>query len=237
MPGPYPSRAVPGGAQLCHRMFTRLGCQGRPPRFVVEFYPYANLVLTVRKRDDAVLVRFSDLLRAAPRVVLEAAAALLLGRLYRRPAPASLTSAYRAYARSASTRRRILRVRRSRARLHDSGSRGETFDLASLFAELNRRYFASRLTKPRIAWSARPWRRQFGCYDPGSNQILVNCRLDRPAVPQLAVEYVLFHEMLHVKHPTRRAGCSLVSHSTRFRREEKTFESYREARRILQRLV
>lgn len=93
-------------------MFTRLGCQGRPPRFVVEFYPYANLVLTVRKRHDAVLVRFSDLLRAAPRAVLEAAAALLLGRLYRHPAPAVLTAVYRAYARSANTRRRILRVRR-----------------------------------------------------------------------------------------------------------------------------
>jgi len=56
-------------------------------------------------------------------------------------------------------------------------------------------------------------------------------------VPTLAVEYVLFHEMLHVKHPTRRAGCSLVSHSVRFRREEKTFQQYEAARRLLKWLV
>ena len=161
-------RPVPGGAQLCHRMFTRLGCQGRPPRFLVEFYPYANLVLTVRKREDAVLVRFSDLLRSAPRPVLEAAAALLLGRFYRRAAPAALTAVYRAYARSSNTRRRILRVRRSRVRRHGRGPRGEVFDLAPLFRLLNRRYFEGLLPQPQIGWSARPWRRQFGCYDPGS---------------------------------------------------------------------
>jgi len=211
--------------------------QGRPPRFLVEFYPYANLVLTVRKREDAVLVRFSDLLRSAPRPVLEAAAALLLGRFYRRAAPAALTAVYRAYARSSNTRRRILRVRRSRVRRHGRGPRGEVFDLAPLFRLLNRRYFEGLLPQPQIGWSARPWRRQFGCYDPGSNQILINCRLDRPVVPTLAVEYVLFHEMLHVKHPTRRAGCSLVSHSVRFRREEKTFQQYEAARRLLKWLV
>jgi hypothetical protein len=204
---------------------------------VVEFYKYSNLVLTVRKQDEAVLVRFSDLLRAAPRAVLEGAAALLLGRLYGRRPPNSLVAAYREYVRSAATRRRILRLRRRRARLRGNGPQGRAYDLAGIFERLNAGYFAGRLAKPHLGWSARPWRRQFGCYDPGPSQILVNCRLDRPAVPRLAVEYVLYHEMLHVKHPTRRAGCSLVSHSAKFRREEKNFEEYERARRILQRLV
>jgi len=231
------AHAVPGGAQLCRRIFTRLGCQGRPPRFVVEFYPYANLALTARKREDSVQVRFSDLLQAAPRPVLEAAAGMLLARFYGCPAPAALTARYRAYARLASTRRRILRVRRSRLRRRGRGSRGRVFNLAEVFRRLNRRYFAGRLLQPSLGWSARPWRRQFGCYDPAVQEILINCRLDRAAVPGLALDYVLFHEMLHVKHPTRRAGCTLVSHSARFRGEEKGFQGYDEARRILKRLV
>jgi len=65
-------------------MFTRLGCDGRPPRFRVEFYAYSSLVLTIRRSEELVYVRFSDLLRRAPRPVLEGAAALLLGRVYRR---------------------------------------------------------------------------------------------------------------------------------------------------------
>ena len=57
--------------------------------------------------------------------------------------------------------------------------------------------------------------------------------MDRPGVPQFVVEYVLFHEMLHVKHPTRRSGCSLVSHSPEFRAEEKRFEHFGIARKVL----
>src|SRR6266436_1416046 len=85
--------------------------------------------------------------------------------------------------------------------------------------------------------NVRSWRRKFGCYDPGPNQILLNRRMDRPGVPACAVEYVLYHEMLHVKHPTRRSGCSMVSHSREFREEEKRFAEFERARRILDRLA
>src|SRR6266446_10749903 len=91
---------VPGGGALFQRMFTRLGCDGRPPRFRVEFYPYSSLVLTIRRREEAIHVRFSDLLRRAPMAVLESAAALLLARVYRRKASAAITEPYLEYARS-----------------------------------------------------------------------------------------------------------------------------------------
>src|SRR6202043_1348043 len=85
---------VPGGAALFERMFTRLGCEGRPLRFRVEFYPYSSLVLTIRRRQESMYVRFSDLLLRAPVAVLEGAAALLLSRVYRRKAPGTLTAPY-----------------------------------------------------------------------------------------------------------------------------------------------
>src|SRR5690349_18306051 len=228
---------VPGGAALFQRMFTRLGCDGRSPRFRVEFYPYSSLTLTIRRREVVVFVRFSDLLRRAPLPVLEAAAALLLSRVYRRRPVASLVKPYLEYARSGRTRSRMNRMRHHRVRLRHAGAQGQHFDLAKLFDQLNAKYFGSELQRPHIGWSLRPWRRQFGCYDPGPNQILLNRRLDHPRVPQCAVEYVLFHEMLHVKHPTRRSGCTLVSHSREFREEEKRFAEFARARRILDRLA
>lgn len=231
------SSSVPGGGPLFQRVFTRLGCDGRPPRFRVEFYPYASLVLTIRRREDGVYVRFSDLLQRAPLAVLEGAAALLLSRVYRRKAPRVLVEQYLQYARSNRTRSRINQMRRGRVRLASSGPRGRHFDLEKMFEQLNERYFAGGLQHPRIGWSARSWRRQFGCYDPGPNQILLNRRMDHHAVPQVAVEYVLYHEMLHVKHPTRRSGCSLVSHSSEFRAEEKRFAEFERARRILDHLA
>ena len=228
---------VPGGAPLFQRMFTRLGCEGRPPRFRVEFYPYSSLVLTIRRREDAIYVRFSDLLRRAALAVMEGAAALLLARVYRRKPARELTEPYLEYARSDRTRSRMNRMRSGRVRLAATNPRGDHFDLNRLFDDLNRKYFAGQLQHPHIGWSARSWRRQFGCYDPGPNQILLNRRMDRPGVPACAVEYVLFHEMLHVKHPTRRSGCSMVSHSREFREEEKRFPEFERARGILDRLA
>jgi len=230
-------RFFPGGATIFQRMFTRLGCEGRPPRFHVEFYAYTNLVLTIRRREEAIYVRFSDLMRQCSLPVLEGAAALLLSRIYRRRAPKSLTRPYVEYARSQRTRQRIQRMRRSRVRLAAASPQGRFFDLSQMFDSLNGKFFAGTLARPHLGWSARSWRRQFGCYDPGPNQILLNRRMDHPAVPQFVVEYVLYHEMLHVKHPTRRAGCSLISHSREFRAEEKLFPEFDRARRFLDRLA
>ena len=103
---------------------------------------------------------------------------------------------------------------------------GNAFDLAAASCRMKRGKSVTVI-----------WRRQFGCYDPGPNQILLNRRMDRPSVPACAVEYVLFHEMLHVKHPTRRSGCTMVSHSREFREEEKRFPEFASARRILDRLA
>jgi len=43
--------------------------------------------------------------------------------------------------------------------------------------------------------------------------------------------------MLHVKHPTRRSGCSLLSHSPEFRAEEKQFAHFTNARKFLDQLA
>jgi hypothetical protein len=195
------------------------------------------LVLTIRRREEAIYVRLSDLLRRAPRSVLEGAAALLLARVYRRKAPSELIEPYTEYARSHRTRNRIHRMRRKRVRSSIVHPKGRYFDLAAMFDNLNDAYFGGELKRPHVGWSTRTWRRQFGCYDPGPNHILLNRRMDQPGVPQCAVEYVLFHEMLHVKHPTRRSGCSLVSHSRQFREEEKRFPDFARARKLLDRLA
>ena len=52
------------------------------------------------------------------------------------------------------------------------------------------------------AWlERRAWRTQLGCFDPALNQIVLNRRLDHGAIPEYVVAYVLYHEMLHQKHP------------------------------------
>jgi len=230
-------RPFPGGSRIFHRMFTRLGIGGRPPHFVVEFFPYANLAQTIRLREEMAQVRLSDLLRSAPLPVLEATAGLLLARAFRRRVPNDLAAIYRNYALSDETRRRLQRVRRIRGRRATVPTDNRHRVLLQRFARLNRCYFEGRLPTPHLVWSTRPWRSQFGCFDPALNQIVINCRLQRKDVPASAVDYILYHEMLHMKHPMRRATCGLQSHSKEFRLEDKRFADYERARRWLSRLA
>jgi len=225
--------AVPGGERIFHRIYTRLGCEGRPPRFVVEYHPYAGLTHTIRLREDTAHVRLSDVLESAPRTIVEAAAAILLGRLYRRQPPDELLELYRRFSCAGSTRRRLSLLRRNRARRVDHRPAGKYFDLAPLFEQLNQRYFDGALPQPHLGWSARVWRTQLGCFDPALGQIVLNRQLDRRGVPEYVVEYVLYHEMLHQKHPIRFARFRRESHSPEFRREEKRFADYHRAIRFL----
>src|SRR5260370_1602041 len=116
----------PWGPALCQGSVTRIGCAGTPPAFRVEFYPYSSLVLTIRRRDEQMIVRFSDLLQRAPLAVLEGAAALLLCKIYRRRTRRALVAPYHAYAKSHKTRERGQEMRRRRVRpaaLHAAGQR------------------------------------------------------------------------------------------------------------------
>ena len=231
-----PAATFPGADRIFHRIFTRLGCQGRPPHFVVQLYPYANLAHTMRLRQETAHVRLSDILRDAPMPVIEAAAAILLAQMYRRRLPADLRDLYRQFALAHSTRAHIARVRRKRARRIVHNPRGAVHNLEPMFAALNLEYFEGNLRRPSLGWSARPWRSQYGCFDASLDQIVMNNRLDCAEVPSYAVELILYHEMLHVKHPLRAAKCGLQAHSAKFRAEEKRFKYYDHARKFLERV-
>lgn len=228
-------QTFPGGAMLLQRIYTRLNCEGRPPNFFVEFYPYANLTHSIRLRQETAYVRLSDLLRDAPLEVIEAAAAILLARLYRRRLPREIVEIYKTYSQAHATRRKLHAIRRRRARRKIREARGERFDLTRMFDELNETYFRGALPKPKIGWSTRRWRSQLGIFDPALDQIAINIALDRPDVPEYVVAYVLYHEMLHRKHPIRVARCRLEAHSREFRAEEKKFRDYRRAMKFLKR--
>jgi hypothetical protein len=226
---------MPGGAQLFQRMFTRLGLHGRLPLFDVRFHPYANLTVTIRMKQETAYVRFSDVMSGAPLAVLEAAAAILLARMYRRRARRQWLEVFRDYSYHEETRAQLETVRRLRARHVRGNGTGQHHDLESLFEQLNAKYFESALPMPRIGWSGRAWRAQLGCFDPALQQIAINRRLDRADVPEFVVAYVMYHEMLHQKHPLKMVRCRLQSHSAEFRKEEKKFRDYEAAQRFLAR--
>jgi len=52
----------------------------------------------------------------------------------------------------------------------------------------------------------------------------------------LGLEYVMFHEMLHLQHPVDHHGVRRRVHTKEFRESEKKFPGLAEAKEILKRL-
>lgn len=210
----------------------------RTPLPVIEigFYPFAQVTNTIRLREGKLLVRLSDLLEGAPEVVLEALAHILLRKLYRRPIPEAYNARYRRFLGRREMVAKTQLIRQMRGRKHLGSPQGRHYDLEAMFDELNQRFFQGWLGRPNLAWAAAASRRNLGRYDPAHNVILISRVFDGPQVPRFLLEYVLYHEMLHLRFPVRMRGSRRCVHSSEFRAEERRFPGWREAEAELKRL-
>lgn len=206
------------------------------PEFRIEFYPFASVNNTIRLRGSQVHARLSDLLQGAPVTVLAAIAHILLAKLYGKPVERLQSSRFRRYVSSREMRTKAHLLRQVRGRKRIESAQGRFYDLEEIFEELNRRFFYGLLARPRMTWSQVHSRHSLAHYDPAHNTIVVSRVFDHPQVPSYAVEYIVYHEMLHLKHPVRLRGSRRCVHSAEFQDEEKLFPLVAEANAFLKRL-
>jgi predicted metal-dependent hydrolase len=207
-----------------------------PPVLSVEFFPFANINNTIRLRKGKLLVRLSDLLEGAPEPVLRAIAHILLAKMYRKPITPSLAARYRKYVHGPEVRNKAHLVRQLRGRKRLASARGSFYDLDSIFESLNMRFFGGMQARPKMSWSQARARHLLGHYDPAHNAIIVSRIFDHPQVPRYAVEYIVYHEMLHLRHPVKLNGSRRCVHSAEFHAEEKLFPELEQAQRFIRRL-
>ena len=222
------------------RIFARVFAELKPrtpvPAIEVDFCPFANPNSLIQLKQGRIRVRITDVLAPAPAMVIEALAWVLLSKLYRRPVPPDELLRYKRYIQRKDLRDQIQSVRQARGRKQLSSAQGATYDLDQLFDQLNFQYFFGLMAKPALGWSLRVSRGTLGHYDQSHHTIVLSKRLDSADVPQFAVEYVLYHEMLHVKHPTLHHAGRRCVHTAEFKASEKRFEKFKEARDALKRL-
>ena len=211
--------------------FRRIHRQLKPrtplPTITTEFYPSVGVNHSATLEKGVLNVRVSDLFLDAPADVFETLAAILLCKLYKKKIDPRHNRTYRRYTMSEDMleRRRLARTERGR-RIRTTGPVGRFHDLAPLFESINTEYFRDALPKPELSWSPVRTRRVLGRYDFDRNVIFLSKSLDTPSVPEYVVQYVLFHEMLHVKHGTRIRNLRKIVHTPEFRREERRYEFY-----------
>jgi hypothetical protein len=225
-----------GLLELFQETYRELRPGTSPPELKIEFFAFSNVNNTIRLRNGKLLVRLSDLLEGAPEAVLRAIAHILLAKMYRRPIDRGQAARYRKYVGSREIVRKAHLVRQIRGRKRFRSPRGIFYDLDLIFEGLNTRFFHGLMARPRMSWSQLRTRRILGHYDPAHNAIIISRIFDHPAVPLYVVEYIVYHEMLHLKHPVTLRGSRRCVHSAEFQAEEKLFPRVQEANSFLKRL-
>jgi hypothetical protein len=236
VPHPALPTVSPAIVTIFEQEYRALRPRAPMPALEIKFRRFTSLNTTIRLRDGRLIVRLSDLLEHAPETVHRAIAHILLAKLYRKPIEPVFADRYRRYTQSEAVSKQAERIRQTRGRKRISTAVGETYDLEEVFEAVNRRFFFGLLGRPTLTWSAHVAKRMLGHYDAAHNTIVVSRVFDRPGTPRYAIEYLLYHEMLHLKHPVRvRAGRRCV-HSREFQAEERLFPELAQAKAFLRRL-
>jgi hypothetical protein len=206
------------------------------PPIAIRFRRFTSLNTTIRLREGQIFVSLSDLLEGAPETVIRAIAHILLAKLYKKPIEAAHNHRYKRFASSAAVTRQTELIRGARGSKRFSGPEGRFYHLEEVFDSLNMRFFCGLLGRPELTWSEHMAKRSLGHYDAAHNTIVVSRVFDRPSSPRYAIEYLLYHEMLHLKHPVKMRGIRRCVHPPEFKAEEQQFPQLKEALAFIKRL-
>jgi hypothetical protein len=220
-------------AEIFRRVHREIRPRTPVPSIGVEYRQFANADSRVRLENGSITALITDLLDGAPAPVTEALAHILLGKLYRKPAARHYEHRYRLYLNRRDMRRRINLVRQTRGRKVHMGSQGAVHNLESVFEDLNRKHFGGMMARPSLGWSYVRSRTRLGHFDPSHNMIVISRIFDDPQAPHLALEYVMFHEMLHLHYPVDHSGARRCVHTPEFKAHEKQFPQFKEAKALL----
>jgi hypothetical protein len=207
------------------------------PEIAVSFYPYVGINHTIRIREGRIFVKIGEICREMPLRSHKGLAYILVGKLLRKKLPSGARAVYSAYVKSDAIREQAQTSRRTRGRKVVTTSKGSVYDLDQIFDNLNREYFGDAIAKPALTWSARKTYRILGHHDATHDHVAISKSLDSANVPRYVVEYVVYHEMLHIAHPTRHVNGRRYNHTAAFKRDEEKFAYFEEAERWIERNV
>jgi len=228
--------AAVSGKELYAHVFRQLRPRTLLREVAFEFRHFANGHSTVQWHDGRLRVRVADVFATAPGTVQEALAWILLSKLFRKEVAAKHLDRYRRFLNRKETVRQMETVRRERGRKQIHPPAGKHHDLIEIFEEVNFHYFHGLMARPEIGWSPTISRTILGHYDSAHHAIVISRILDSAEVPRFVVEYVMYHEMLHLRYPEARHGGRRCVHTEEFRKAEAQFPLIEEANQWLRRI-
>ncbi len=201
-----------------------------------EFYPYANIKHSIRKRNGRIYIRVSDVFTDAPEEVLLSLGKMLLAKLNKERISQRDRFIYNQYINNESLQEKASKMLSKRKRKVKI-LKGYYRSLDESFERVNREYFNGSMQKPVLTWSSRRAKRTLGRYDPERDIVSISRVLDSRKIPEALLDFIVYHELLHKKHGVKLKGNRRRVHTPEFRKDEKKFRDYQKMKELMEKVA
>ena len=187
-----------------------------------QFYPYRSLRHTIEWNHKYIHLKISKYLNNAPQDILQNLAIILLAKVYKIKPEKSIKESYKAYA-------ELIQPdipKRKKSIPKGYYQQGNYYNLKEIFVRLNDLYFANKLSVKHLGWSKNKSYTRLGYYDRERDLLVISKIFDSKRVPENVVEYLLYHEMLHIYIPTTTVKGRRKIHSPAFQQLEQKYPDY-----------
>lgn len=120
----------------------------------------------------------------------------------------------------------------AKAVYYEPDAAGNHYHLKESFQRVNWAYFQGKQTLPHLQWSKRTTHRKLGHYNPIPDTIQLSKTLDTSKVPEYALDYVMYHEMVHRHLGIAEVNGRKSSHNTAFHKMEKEYAHLEKAKQF-----
>ena len=219
--------------RICRAALENFSPEFRGAAIDARFHPYIGLTHTIRRRESVWIVRVSDHCRCAPHPVLEAIVIILACKMLRRRTPKRMRQIYDGWRREPAVLSALSERRTAKGRKRFAVHEGRWHSLPEICREVNRRFFNDQIEIKKIGWGVRRSWGRLGHYDTLHNTITLSPVLDSPNVPRFVVDFIVYHEMLHVIFEGAGNYGFRRHHPPEFRRTERAHPDYEAVKKFI----
>lgn len=191
-------------------------------KITAEFYPYRSLRHTVEWNHKSLKIRVSEFFTHAPLRIIKILAIILLAKVYKYKVDKEIKRVYQNYLKELQ-KSMPNPVRRAPLKYT---AKGDIYNLKEIFNSLNTKYFSNQLNVQFIGWSKNKSYSRLGFYDKERNLLVISKIFDSPKVPQQVIEFLVYHEMLHIHIPINTKNGRRQIHPKEFKKIEQKFPAF-----------
>jgi predicted metal-dependent hydrolase len=189
-----------------------------------QFYRSRSLSHTIRWETDVFFVKISDAFENAPVRILEIIGIILFSKIFRYKIDREIRRVYKQYIYEHIDKKYL--TAKTRKPSANYTAVGRVYNLDEIFDEINVRFFNKVLKKPILGWSLNDSYRRLGFYSSDKKLLVISRIFDSKKVPRNVVEYLMYHEMLHIYIPPVAVNGRRRVHTSEFRELEYSFPDY-----------